>query len=713
MSNDHGAGSVGGGRLDEAVVNAVFSQLPVGLHVFDPDLRLVRVNTAAGLSDLFPLEPMMGRPLDEVLGAFDVTESEILERAIRDELETDRPTVDLRLHVRSRVDPRVAAVVSAALFRLQDADGTVLGVAVALTDITRRAGAEARLQLLNRGAASVGTTLDVFRTAGEFCALTVPELADTVAVDVLDSVLRGQAPVPHADVQHAALRRAGFRSVAGGGRQGFPVVGEVSTYPVGTPHRQALARAAPQIIRHLRPDAAWLDPGHKRHARILAVGVHSMIIAPMRARGVVLGLACFYRWHNPVRFNRDDLALAEQLTSHAALCLDNARLYRREHAVARILQRGIRQSEALVPSAVEIAHKSLPAGAGGGWFDVLPLSGARVALISGDATGQLTNAAAAMGELRAAIAALSDLDLPPDEILERLHDLAVGPEACSHDGANGGGPDRTPTATCLYAVYDPVSRLCTVASAGHPAPVLLHEGGVVEIFDVRRGPALGQGMAEYTVVERVIPEGTTLLLYNTALLGDDRHSPLLPLERLRRIAAGLPVSLQACCDAIVDAIAPAQPRQDAYLLLARTRTLGAGHTASWTLPNHAEVVSRARRLVAARLTDWEVTDDLADSTALVVSELVTNAVRYAEGPIEVRLVRDRAMICEVTDDSSTAPQLRRALDTDEGGRGLFITAQLTQRWGVRPSRRGKTIWAELALSPPGTAPRPTGRSAEV
>ena len=104
-----------------------------------------------------------------------------------------------------------------------------------------------------------------------------------------------------------------------------------------------------------------------------------------------------------------------------------------------------------------------------------------------------------------------------------------------------------------------------------------------------------------------------------------------------------------------------------------------------------------RKQVADRLDHWGLT--AATFTAeLVVSELVTNAIRYGESPIRLRLIHDdETLICEVSDSSHTAPHLRRAKTFDEGGRGLLLVAQLTQRWGSRHTPEGKTIWAELSL----------------
>ncbi|GGV00194.1 hypothetical protein GCM10010275_43680 [Streptomyces litmocidini] len=719
MTDGYGSGAgPAGADLDSALLDALFSRSPVSLHVYDRHLRLVRVNSAARLMREFPVHDMVGRTLSEVLRAFDVAEHALIERTAHQVLHTGRPAFDLDVRLRSRSDPAVEAVVSAAVLRLQGPDGTVVGVAAALTDISARVRAEAGLRLLNEAATRVGTTLDVFRTAAEFCDLAVPRLADTVTVDVYDSVLRGHAPTPDSRERGAALRRAGFRSAAGPEQQGVPSVGKVDTYPSATPYRAALDTLAPKLLRHLRPDTSWLDPRRRRDARILAAGAHSMMLVPIRARGLVLGLACFYRWRNPVLFDHKDLALAEQLTTHAALCLDNARQYSRERSAARVLTGTLGVAEAPSAAAADLAHTYLPAGSGGAWFDVFPLSGARIALVAGDTSTEAGESApGAMGELRAAIEALSTLDLPPEDILDRLHDLASRPQPVPAGSPRLPAHD-TVRARCLYLVYDPVTRVCTAASAGHPAPALVHPAGGVEALDIAPGPPLGEGISHYRATERALPPGTTLLIYNTGLLPDSLLATRLPdLLTGTRLLTAADAPLQAVCDSLAHDLGPEPLHHDAFLLLARTRALGSDRTNAWTFPNDPAIVSQARRAAVTQLEEWNIAPDVADSTALIISELVTNAVRYATGPIQLRLIRGDSLICEVTDDSSTAPHLRRALTTDENGRGLFITAQLTRRWGVRSAPRGKTIWAEQDLGPSSRPAPPdlsaSGRTAEA
>ncbi|WP_405997200.1 ATP-binding SpoIIE family protein phosphatase [Streptomyces sp. NBC_00829] len=330
----------------------------------------------------------------------------------------------------------------------------------------------------------------------------------------------------------------------------------------------------------------------------------------------------------------------------------------------------------------------------GDWFDVIPLSGARVALVVGRLVGQSMQAAAEMGRLRSAINTLAAQDLAPDELLAQLNDLVTGQ-------ADARPPDDTPAgtplagATCLYAVYDPISRRCTFARAGGLAPVIIKPDGTVELPDVPSGPPLGSGRPPYTTLEVELPQASAIVLSTSSLVqhGDPQTVP----AGLQQILANPHRPMEDTCDALVRA--QQDNGQDSItLLLARTKDLGEDQVAAWTLPNDPAVVTTARTLTRRQLANWSL-QELEPTTELIVSELVTNAIRYADGPIHLRLVRDLTLICEVTDNSSTAPHLRHAYDTDEGGRGLFLIAQLTRRWGTRYAARGKTIWAEQTLPP--------------
>ncbi|MFF2149467.1 SpoIIE family protein phosphatase [Kitasatospora sp. NPDC058190] len=703
-----------GRKPADTVLAALFPGPSFGLVVLDTELRVVKVDAPASEDPDFPGESLVGRRPWELVPGLDAGRTE---RMLREVLETGQPRKDVLLTARSTIPPHRELALSASTFRLQDAGGRVLGLAVSVIDVSEQHRARRQLELLEGARSRLGTTLDVFRTAQELAELAVPELADVVTVDVLDSVLRGEARAVGPVLEDLPMRRAARHGMPSGNRP-LVEVGKMISIPYGTPYSQCLADLQPRLVRDLRADVDWLAQLNAGQVEWLRrTGVHSVLVVPLAARGVVMGLAAFYRTSTPAPFDELDLALAANLAAPTAVCLDNARLYTREHSAARLLQLTLRPPQVAPHLAVETARSYQPVGSGGDWFDVILLSGERVALVAGDTAEEGLEAAATMAEVRAAVCALAAMDLPPDEVLERLHALVIRRDEerlRPHQDVSPGSarqpdtlPRRTANTTCLYAVYDPVSRHCTMASAGHPAPAVAYPDGTVALASVPTGPPLGLGITRYESTDVELPEGTVLALCNAGLLqsGDPAH-PEEP-ERLLQAMNVNGATLQDRCDAVFRTLSPQRPRGDAVLLLARTRAFGPDRAATWTWPRDPAAVADARAAVSRRLAEWGLAA-LHDTTALVVSELATNAIRYAKGPFSVCLVRgEQALTCEVTDDSSTAPQLRHAEDDDEGGRGLFITSQITSGWGVRPIACGKTIWAEQPL------PGPDGKDAEA
>jgi serine phosphatase RsbU (regulator of sigma subunit)/anti-sigma regulatory factor (Ser/Thr protein kinase) len=429
--------------------------------------------------------------------------------------------------------------------------------------------------------------------------------------------------------------------------------------------------------------------------------MHSLMIVPIHARGAVLGVAVFVRTADPAPFEADDLLFAEELVSRAALSLDNARRYVRERAAAFALQRNLLPRRLSGGAAVEVASRYLPAdtedGVGGDWFDVIPLSGARVALVVGDVVGHGINAAATMGRLRTAVHTLATMDLPPDELLVQLDDTIS--RLAEEDLEATDQTVAVVGATCLYAVYDPVTRRCAMARAGHPPPAIISPDGRVAFPDLPPGLPLGIGLAaSFEAVELDLPEGCVIAFYTDGLI-ETRDADID--AGMRRLGAALTQQdrpLEALCSAVVDTLPARAPSDDATLLLARTRALSPTQVASWELPPDPAVVGNARVLAAGQLTEWGL-EHLAYTTELIVSELVTNAIRYGAGPITLRLIRHHVLVCEVSDANDTVPRLRHARATDEGGRGLFLVAQLSHRRGTRYTAGGKIVWAEQELTP--------------
>jgi ABC-type branched-subunit amino acid transport system ATPase component/anti-sigma regulatory factor (Ser/Thr protein kinase) len=366
------------------------------------------------------------------------------------------------------------------------------------------------------------------------------------------------------------------------------------------------------------------------------------------------------------------------------------------HTAAVNLQQSLLPHGLPEQDALDVAYRYLPAqaGVGGDWFDVIPLPGARVALVVGDVVGHGMHAAATMGRLRTAVHNFSMLDLPPDDLLAHLDDL-VG-RIDKDEAAAGGGGSPITGATCLYAIYDPVSRSCQWARAGHLPPALVHPDGSVEFLDVAAGPPLGLGGLPFESVERRLPEGSRLVLYTDGLVEDRDRDIDVGLELLRDALSGPGREPEAICDGVLDALLPEVPKDDVALLVARTRALPDEQIARWDVPPDPAAVAAVRARASVQLARWGL-DELAFTTELILSELITNAIRYAGGPIDVRLLRERTLICEVADTSSTSPHLRYAATTDEGGRGLFLVAQFAEHWGTRYTSAGKIIWVEQRL----------------
>ncbi|MFH9870166.1 SpoIIE family protein phosphatase [Streptomyces lydicus] len=612
------------------------------------------------------------------------------------------------------------------------------GSAVTLRDTTelraltgRAAVAQERLRLIHDAGLRIGTTLDVGRTAAELADVAVPRFADVVTVELLEPVLRGDEPESGTA---ADLRRMAVRGVPP--ESAIYQVGDVIRFVPGTPMAASLESRRPVLVDDLRRSDTWRRQDLEGTQRVLDARIRSLIAVPLQARGVVLGLANFWRSDHADDFEEEDLSFAEELTARAAISIDNARRYTREHTTAVTLQRSLLPQTLPEQSALEVAHRYLPAraGVGGDWFDVIPLPGARVALVVGDVVGHGLHAAATMGRLRTAVHNFSALDLPPDELLSHLDELVSHIDtdearaASREAGGRGEGveetvrpgtgsdtdrarPDAGRTgitgATCLYAIYEPVAGRVTLARAGHPGPAVVHPDGAVTFPEVPVSPPLGLGgSVPVETAELTLPQGSRLVLYTNGLVEDRDRDIGTGLDQLRTVlATGADRTPEQTCAAVLDAMLSEHPSDDIALLVARTHLLGPSRVAEWEVSSDPAAVAPVRAACLRTLESWGL-EALEFTTELILSELITNAIRYGAQPIRVRLLHDRALICEVSDGTSASPHLRRAATTDEGGRGLFLVAQFAQRWGTRYTPGGKVIWTEQSLDEhrPGRRP---------
>ncbi|GHC97864.1 hypothetical protein GCM10010313_05890 [Streptomyces violarus] len=701
------------------IADRAFEQSPFALGVYDPELRFLWINASSGRVIAHSEEQVLGKKYRELFPEFDrELFPERDDKPYTDQLsEVARTGKPARLITVFRpLGSNYANAWATSIWPVRDAEGRVRAVANWGFDMSAEYWARQRLLILNKASGGIGRTLDVIGTAQELARTPVPGFADLVSVDLFDEVLRGEEP-PSASAftpgEPIPLSRAAQHSAREDtDRAPGPTI-PVSHAP-GSVAARCMATGSSTVELAAEPgqggewafgpglaaDPAHWPPGNPLiDGSIAADGLTGRITVPLRARGALLGVVTFSRSDRPEAFTADDLILAEELTAKAAVAIDNARRYSRERTTALTLQRSLLPQGLPNQEAVEVASRYLPGGAGaevgGDWFDVIPLSGARVALVVGDVVGHGLHASASMGRLRTAVRTLADVDLPPDELLTHLDDLVLH-LASDLQPADHFQPSGESGATCLYTVYDPVSRRFTLASAGHPLPLIISADGTRTPVPAQPGPPLGIGGLPFEATELGLPEGSVLALYTDGLVRSRKRDVDQRIAELQRILNHSATSLETLCDTVMDAMLSESRTDDAALLLARTHALDPHHVADWDVEPDPAQVPGARKFAVDQLDAWGL-EEAAFVTELVVSELVTNAIRYGEPPIRLRLIRDTSLICEVSDASSTAPHLRRARAFDEGGRGLLLVAQLTQGWGTRHTTSGKTIWCAQAL----------------
>jgi len=527
----------------------------------DTEMRARRANTAFRQLMGFPEGELIGRSPTRQPGVSRILDTQFVERTLTQQVMKEGvPVVNVPLELTVAGQHRVAAWTA---YRVSD-NGRVLGAVSTLIDITDEARAarelrqaNTRLDLLQRAGNEIGTTLDVGHTAEELAALIVPGLADRVVVDLIDAALLGEDPAG-AGPQELPFRRyavldaeaAGLVNYASGEQFIVPVTGQPArVFLHGEP---ILASSSDELSELGLPDAI-VRP-------LLERGAHTLIEVPLTARGVTLGVVALSRSKTPAPYDEADVRLVCDLTARAAVHLDNARLYSREHDAAVTLQRSLLPREVPRVAGLDIAWRYQPASQaaeiGGDWFDVLPLDGGQVALMVGDVTGHGIRAAAIMGQLRTTTAALARLGCPADEILVQL-----GGTVAAHGDEAG--------ATCVYAQYDPSSGRCQLTSAGHLPPALRLPDGTTEFIDLPPGLLLGAGQGQYQAADRQLAPGSILALYTDGLIEQPGQDLGIGLSRLARaLSDGPSGTMDELCDSVLASLAP-RPRDDVALLLAR------------------------------------------------------------------------------------------------------------------------------------------------
>ncbi|TRO68286.1 serine/threonine protein phosphatase [Streptomyces sp. IB201691-2A2] len=563
-----------------------------------------------------------------------------------------------------------------------------------------REGAQTdRLQYLDVATRRIARGMDLDETLRELRRAAVPAFADAIIVHLHD-------PLPVGEEKSAAPVVLQLHSVSR--KPEAPATSRSPLLKSRPLHSDVAEHVRPAVTGRLsklllagRPafgDAPGIAPAVAELLGPLAGAPEAippgrrLIIAPMHGRRHVMGTVVLLRRPDRSPFTHDDLLVASQLATHTAIGVQKAVMYGHEASVADTLQHTMLPSSLPEPTGIRLASRYLPASktaqVGGDWYDAIPLPGNRVALIVGDVMGHSMTSAAIMGQLRTIVQTLAGLDLPPDEVLHHLDEQAQRL-----------GSDHI--ATCLYAIYDPISHRLLMANAGHPPAVLLHPDGHGEVLRVPPAAPIGVGGVDFESVEMHAPTGATLLLYTDGLVESRDTDVGTGVEALRTslraMASGRAApSLEPLCDHILGTMVPGSRDDDIALLTARFEGFPPDSVGYWHLDPHPLTAGQARRLTRRALRRWDL-ESMLDSTELMVSEVVTNAVRFASRPIALRLLRTDVLRCEVTDDSSQVPRMRQAQPGDEGGRGLFLVDQLAQRWGATRLSTGKVVWFEQQI----------------
>jgi serine phosphatase RsbU (regulator of sigma subunit)/anti-sigma regulatory factor (Ser/Thr protein kinase) len=549
-----------------------------------------------------------------------------------------------------------------------------------------------RLEFLNEVSSRIGSSLDLGETIREVTSAAVPRFADFAGTHLRAAVLAGEGFPDGPPDAHTVMFRVWVEHNDEPGRwDDTTPVGESFAFPEHTPFYQCMVTGEPVLVPRVTEELSERISGEfeKRDLRPL-IGGRSLLIVPLKARNVVLGFMVLMRRPDRAQFDDMDRTTGAELAARAGLVLDNARMYTYQENVADTLQDSMLPQVSPRMPGCDIATRYLPGTRlgriGGDWFDTIKLPGSRTALVVGDVMGHGLNSAAMMGQLRTAVQTMATMETPPAQLLRNLDDLA------RRLGDNY-------LATCLYAVYDPIRGELTLANAGHIPPVLVRaEDGRSELLHLPTGAPIGVGGVPFETIRVKVAPGDRLVLCTDGLV-EVRGSDIGEgLAALCESAAHPAASMDDACDTIIRALNTHGGRKDdVALLMARLNGIPDEHVAEWQLDADPREVGRARRLVRERLLDWGLPQTV-ETAELLVSEVVTNAVRHAQGDrIGLRVVRTDALLFEVTDDEPALPAMITAGPDDESGRGLRVVSRLARDWGASATGHRKTVWFEQII----------------
>jgi PAS domain S-box-containing protein len=654
---------------------------------------------------------------------------------------------DSRIFVRAQAVP------------LRHPSGAIDGIVIFAREAMSR-GSERELDkigLLERIGERLAGSLELNRTLRYVAETLVPQFADHCFIDLFQS--------------DKLLRRVATHAAAWQPPPGtWAAVGEAIHYPQGHFCQQAMERLDPIVVEDFKSHM-FPSPSAASARACEDVAITSVIAAPLCVRGELLGVMSMALSRLTRRadghYDSFDREFLGAIASRVAIAIDNAMLFEEERRTALAFQKSLLPQDIPKLDGLEIACRYVPAKplethgqgiqtqVGGDWYDVIPLSAGRVAIVIGDVEGRGARAAAIMGQLRAALRAFAQDEKPPAEMLRKLDEWCRTLGHVEID-VHGAHTPVTPTVSCTYLIYDAWTRKLAFANAGHDAPLLIVDGEVGQLEIEHKGVLLGVrshgigGVPPFREEQRELPPGATLVLYTDGLTdrrtredGSGHYTEEEAEHMLRQaVKAVAHKDVEAMAKAAEDAV-PGDIDDDMAIVVVRSSVAKLA-SQERVFPAEPIMVSEARRMAGETFSRWGMEPEQAELACLLVSEVVTNVVLHAAvspkprrelvfeaagvggGPavaglddgwelafddapastgteFTVRLRRGGSAIwVEVFDSDLRLPRIRNAGENDEGGRGLYLVDQLAARWGSRPTKDGKAVWFEVPVGRPKT-----------
>jgi serine phosphatase RsbU (regulator of sigma subunit)/anti-sigma regulatory factor (Ser/Thr protein kinase) len=447
------------------------------------------------------------------------------------------------------------------------------------------------------------------------------------------------------------------------------------------------------VATFVADDEPLRDVATDRHER----RVRALAALPLRTPSVRGAFTVgFTRAHTWLPAERALLKAAAELVAQAA---ERARRFEAQHGTAQLLQRSMLPEHLPELDTFRIAARYDVGvdgnAAGGDFYDAFHLLDGRLAMVLGDVAGHDVRAAAVMGQVRAALRALALTDPAPPSVLAGL-DRLVG--SLSAESRN-----EEIFVTVVYGVLDPTDGTITLASAGHPPPVLRRAGlggepASAELVKVPPGAPLGLGGRWQTGSLRLEP-GDTILMYSDGVVERRGHPLNDGLDALVAAAAGSasgdPRNMCSLATAAVEGTT-----DDDVAVLAVEHALAMSRSATTQVPAEPTGPSRVRQWMSTRLREWSVPEPVIGAAILCTSELTTNALLHAGTPAQVHIdLNSERLLVSVADTGTRGSVIRARADTMASrGRGLGLIEDLSDSWGTDPTVRGSTVWFEMLLN---------------